>query len=219
MWQPPFNAIALLLLATLSPVLGLSCSRVSQPFRSDNVKASEKYRATLSSFQTLQGTSYLMAAVNDGTWSRSDKLLSSGSYGGGGQTRNLVFLDAGSLTSRRLFETNAYVILQTDEYTRKVEGKAVTQWLVHQVLKADTDGDQQLTRDDLQTIGVSAASGQNYTEVLTGLTEIFGLTMVTPGKLVVVYRKDGTKSASIVDLEQRQVLSTQPVVDLGPEVK
>ncbi len=218
MWQPPFNAIALLLLATLSPVLGLSCSRVSQPFRNDNVKASEKYTATLSSFQTLQGTPYLMAAVN-GTWSRSDKLLSSGSYGEGGQTRNLVFLDAGSLASRRLFETNAHVILQTDEYTRKVEGKTVTQWLVHQVLTADTDGDQQLTRDDLQTVGVSTASGQDYTAVLKGLTEIFGLTMVTPGKLVVVYRKDNAKTASIIDLDQRRVLATQPVVDLGPEVK
>jgi hypothetical protein len=45
------------------------------------------------------------------------------------------------------------------------------------------------------------------------------LTMVTPGKLVVVYGKSGAKSASNIDLEKRSVTTTQSIIELGPEVK
>lgn len=210
------NAIALLVLATLMPTLGLACSRPSETFRAEGAKASDslKYAAALGAFQHLKGTPYLMSAVNSNGW-RSDKFSS---YDAGGQTHNLVFLDTNSLKSQRLFDTNAYVILQTEQYTQKVKSEAVTRWLVYRVLKADTDGNKRLDRDDLITLGVSSASGKGYVEVLTGITDIFGLTMVTPGKLVAVYGKNGKKATSIVDLEKRSVIATQSVVDLGPLV-
>jgi hypothetical protein len=99
-----------------------------------------------------------------------------------------------------------------------IKSKTVTQWLVHQVIKSDTDGNKRLDRNDLIALGISSASGKNYVEVLTGITDILGLAMVTPGKLVVVYSKSGAKFASDIDLEKRNVTTTQPIIELGPEV-
>jgi hypothetical protein len=215
------NAIPLLLIATLISTLALACSRSNVPLRAEGQKAnsSEKYTASLSTFQELKGTPFLMATLNSGSWTRSDKSSSSGAYGTDGQTHNLVFLEVDSLKSRRLFDSNAYVISQTDQYTQRVDGKTVTRWLVHQVLKADTDGNHQLDRNDLLTLGISSPNGKNYVEVLMGISEVFGLTMNTPGKLVVVYGKSGMKSASIIDLDKGSVIATQSIVELGTEVK
>jgi hypothetical protein len=220
MRQKTLNVVIRLLLAIPLLTLGFACNRFNQPSQTKDIKASaaEKYMAELGTFQSLQGTPYLMATVN-GNDSRSDKLSTSGTYWTGNQTRNLVFLDANSLASQRLFDTNGYVILQTDRYIQKEQGKTVTRWLAHQVIKSDSDGNQRLDGNDQISIGISSASGKGYVEVLTGITEIYGLTMVNSGKLVVVYGKEGTKSSSIVDLDKRNVLTTRSIVDLGSEVK
>jgi hypothetical protein len=222
MTQKLLNKIVPLFFALLIPALGSACTRSSETPRIEGVKDSNsapKYTAALGGFQTLKGTPYLMAIMTSTGWSREDKLSSYESGSNGGQNHNLVFLDANSLESRRLFNTNDYVITQTDQYTQKVEGKDVTQWLAHRVLKADTDGDKRLDQNDLQTVGISSANGKQYVEVLTGITAIFGLEMVKPGQLVVVYEKDKAKTASIIDLEKRTIIATKPVVDLGAQVK
>jgi hypothetical protein len=59
-----------------------------------------------------------MSSVTYPGW-RSNKFSSDESYDSGGQTHNLVFLDTNTLESQRLFETNAYVIVQTDKYSQK----------------------------------------------------------------------------------------------------
>jgi hypothetical protein len=220
MRKKTFNVVTRVLIAIPLLTLGFACNRFNQSSQTRDIKASaaEKYMAALGAFQSLQGTPYLMATIN-GIDSRSDKLSTSGTYWTGNQTRNLVFLDANSLASQRLFDTNAYVILQTDRYTQKGQGKPVTRWLAHQVIKSDSDGNQRLDGNDQISIGISSASGKGYVEVLTGITEIYGLTMINPGKLVVVYGKEGAKSSSIVDLDKRNVLTTRSIVDLGSEVK
>jgi hypothetical protein len=215
------KAIPSLLLATFTSMSGLACSHSSEPFKPEVVKSktSEKFKVSLGTFQPLKGTPYLMASVSTSTRAWSDKFSSSGAYGTEGQNHNLVFLDTSSLKSQRLFDTNAYVISQTDQFTKQADGKVLTRWLVHQVIKSDTDSNQQLDRNDLLTLGISSPKGEKYVEVLTGITDVFGLTMEAPGKLVVVYGKNGTKSASIIDLDKRSVTATQSIVQLGAEVK
>jgi hypothetical protein len=221
MRRQPFNAVTFLLIVIPFLTLGFSCSRSSQPSLSEEIKASpaEKDKAALGVFETLKGTPYLMSSVTSTGWTRSGKSSSDESYDSGGQTHNLVFLDTNSLESQRLFDSNSYVIVQTDQYSQKVDGKDVTQWLVHQILKADTDGNKRLDQNDLRTLGVSSANGKKYVEVLTGITEIFGLTMNSSGKLVVVYGKEGFKTSCIIDLDKRIVIATKSIVELGSEVK
>lgn len=220
MGQKIFSAATRLLIIIPFLTLGFSCSLFSKPLLNQDIKASptERDKAALGVFQTLKGTPYLMSSVTN-MGSRSDKFSSYESYNSGGQIHNLVFLDTNTLESHRLFKTNAYVIVQTDKYTQKVNGKEVTQWLVHQVLKTDTDGNKHLDHNDLQTLGISSANGKQYVEVLTGITDVFGLTMLNPGKLVVVYGKNKTKTASVIDLDKRTVIANKSIVDLGPEVK
>lgn len=155
--------------------------------------------------------------------------FSSSSSSGRGNTRNLVFLDGESLASHRLFDRNTYVISATTQYptrdsdkereSQTKSEKSVTQWLVYQVLKADTNGDGQIDAADQQTLGVTDAAGNGYAEILLGVDQFFGMTMVSAGQLVVVYSHGGAKSVAVIDLANRKVTLTKPLADLGPDVK
>jgi len=119
------------------------------------------------------------------------------------------------------------VILATTQYptqdkerdsASRIDGVA-TQWLVYQVLKADTNGDGRLDASDQQTIGVTDASGVGYAEILSGIDANFGMTLLSADQVVVVYSQGGAKSATVIDLRNRKVVSTKALVDLGPDVK
>ena len=175
----------------------------------------------LTQFEQIHGTHYLMAEITEA------QSRSSSSYSENGNIRNLVFLDGDSLASHRLFDTSAYVILATTQYpTHDKEGDSaprsdgvVTQWLVYQVLKADTNGDGRLDAADQQTIGVTDASGSGYAEILSGIDANFGITLLSADQVVVVYSQGGAKSATVIDLRNRKVVSTKALADLGPDVK
>jgi hypothetical protein len=175
----------------------------------------------LTQFEQIHGTRYLMAEITEA------QSRTSSSYSENGNIRNLVFLDGDSLASHRLFDTSAYVILATTQYpTQDKEGDSaaridgvVTRWLVYQVLKADTNGDGRLDASDQQTIGVTDASGSGYAEILSGIDANFGMTMLSADQVVVVYSQGGAKSASLIDLRNRKVVSTKALADLGPDVK
>ena len=178
----------------------------------------------LNQFEQIHGTRYLMAEITE---AQSRASFSSSSYSGNGNIRNLVFLDGESLASHRLFDTSDYVILATTQYPHHdEEGDSalrsdgiVTQWLVYQVLKADTNGDGHLDASDQRTIGITDASGSGYTEILSGIDENLGMTMLDAGQIVVVYSRGGAKSATVIDLGNRKVVSTKALADLGPDVK
>ena len=169
----------------------------------------------LASFQPVPGTSYLMAPLNEVDSERSKTSYDSSI----GTTRNLVFLDSESLASSRLLASNQFIVLNTTPYPPSTDGKPATQWLVHQVLKQDTNEDGQLNDQDHQTLAVSDPAGQGYKEVLTGLSDLFGITMGKPGTLVVVYAQAGNKQASTIDLKQRTITVTKPLTDLGVNVQ
>ena len=87
------------------------------------------------------------------------------------------------------------------------------------MLKSDTNGDGRVDASDQRTIGVTDASGSGYAEVLSGIDENFGMSMLNAGQVVVVYTRGGVKSAAVIDLENRKVVSTKALVDLGPDVR
>jgi hypothetical protein len=93
------------------------------------------------------------------------------------------------------------------------------QWLVFQVIEKGAGQPAAPTANPPFSIAVSDASGSNYQEVLTNLTGLYGMNMVDTGHLLVVYAKNNLKSASILDLAKRTVITTNPIVDLGAGVK
>ncbi|HEY9826338.1 MAG TPA: hypothetical protein V6D19_12895 [Stenomitos sp.] len=215
--RQPLAAIAIL--STLLAAFGLStgCSSRKEPLKVATASPASD-TPVLSEFQPLSGTPYLMATVGT-TDERSEGLKSLENYKSGGQTRNLVFLDSGSLSSQRLFESNAYIIVHTDQYTQKIKGQSVVRWLVHQVIKADTNQDGQLNHNDSITLGISSPSGKDYVEVLDDVDQFFGQEMVSPGRLIAIYQKENAKGVSMIDLDKRSITASRPLINLSSQTK
>jgi hypothetical protein len=206
-------------------VLFLTSCEQQPDFRNPSVAKTlrpEDRPLRLTGFARIRGTRYLMADIRE---VRSGLNLSSSSseYG---KIRNIVFLGGESLASTKLFDTDANVIVSAREYSvhdavgsGSTGSDAMTQWLVCQVVKSDTNGDGHMDDSDQQTIGIVDPSGSGYAEVLTGIEENLGMSMLTAGQILVVYTRGGIKNASVIDLGNRKIISTKPLVDLGPNVK
>lgn len=209
------TAIALFLVLGL-PLIG--CERLDSstvPAPSEDTPASELPPKQLSTFQQIQGTPYLMAPINRS----SDRASSFSSYDSGYTVHNVAFLDTTTLASHRLLESNDALIVSTTEYGDLVEGTTVTQWLVHLIIAADTNDDGVLDSRDHKTLATTDAAGQGYVEVITGIDNTFGIVMVEPGALVVTYEQEGDKRVSTLDLNGQTITATQPLVELGAEVR
>jgi len=176
----------------------------------------------LEGFARVKGTKYLLAEI---TAEKTETYIGSSVPGIRGEVRNLVFLDGDTLSSHRLFETNTMVILdryqypksqiQTDGYYPPPPDDTVTRWLVYHIVKEDTNKDGEQNYKDLCTIAVSDVSGIDYVELLHDINWFSGMTMIEEGQLIVVYNKAGVTQASILDLENREVINTKEIVAIG----
>lgn len=194
----------------------------------------------LGTFRTVQGTQYLVAEVNEEYKSRgsysSARWFSYSDSDSGGHTHNLVFLEGDSLASRRLFNTNDYVItavsqfpepnLNQEQIQAMIQtgetgaGEIITvRCLVFQFVVKDTNQDGKLNSDDLQTVGITDAGGHGFAELFTSVERVYWMEMTGPNNLVLVYSQGGTRKASMIDTTSRTVIQTQPMIELGPEVR
>ena len=157
---------------------------------------------SLNNFQRIRGTRYLKAEITQEQPSRG---LSSSS-GSGRMTRNLVFLDGDSLDSHKLFEQNSYLIVASTEYpTNETATEPTTknvatgtQWLVYEVIKSDTNGNGQIDFQDQVALSFrmpAVRATPRFFRVLIGAQHQH----VHSGKLIVVYTRASSRSASIVD--------------------
>lgn len=221
-----WSSVLLVLMST--PVLW-ACDRVPivRRFSNDQAQATDpKPDKALYAFESIPGTPYLVANIAQVTAGKS-RISSSEFYSRkGGGIANLVFLDSGSLESHSLFDTNQYTIVEATQYplneqAPNPEAKKIkkTARFVYQVLKKDTNGDKFLDSRDHRTIGISDAFGKQYVEVLTDISQLLNLQALTGNRLLVVYVKNGTKMASLLDLSQRKVIQTNPLTKLGDDVE
>ncbi len=216
------------LLALMSTGLLWSCSRVpmvEKAFDGNAQTTDQKPDKTLQSFESIPGTPYLVANITQSQWGKS-RSSASDSYARGGDIHNLIFLDSGSLESHRLFDTNQYIILKATQYPlssqgteQKADKVKKTARFVYQILKEDTNEDKSLDTKDPRTIGISDAFGKQYVEVLTDISQLLNLQALSGDRLLVVYVKSGAKTASIIDLNQRKVVKTNAIANLGPDVQ
>ncbi len=211
-----------------------ACSRIipiGEPRRDDTAQATDQKKdkpdKALQSFETIPGTPYLIAHITQQGWGKSRSASSESYKRGGGEIRNLVFLDSESLASHRLFETNQYTILEAQQYSLgspEPQGKnnkqsKKTDRFVYQVVKQDTNENDYLDAGDHRIIGISDAFGKQYLEVLTDISQLLNLQIIGSDKLLAIYIKNGSKTASIIDLNQRTVVKTNAIANLGPKVK
>ena len=182
----------------------------------------------LKPFVSIEGTKYLRANVT--TPETRNRSFSSGAQYNPGEVRNIVFLDSETLSQHKLYATNTTVIINTlgyprtgtatDQYNPSIQGDdTVTQWIVYQVVKEDSNKDGRQNSDDLRTIAISDVSGFNYSELLDGISEVNGMTMVNPGQLIVVYEEGEIYKVSFLDLENRAIIDTEEIVSIDTETQ
>lgn len=182
----------------------------------------------LGNFTRLPGTSILMATIHSsGGGSRSS--FTSYSSGHANPVHNYAFLDLSDRSLRRLLDANNSLILNCEQLPRIQDGDPIAdpdsvnssrvRWLLFDVIKQDTNQDKQIDEKDLRTLAVSDANGRNYTELIGGVSHVFGKALSDPTTLVVIYQGTGGKSVSVIDLSKRTLTSTTAVPDLGLDVK
>jgi hypothetical protein len=237
--------IFLLLSTLVIPLLLSACTFGStSTARSENAAAVQVETGQyLGDFQPILGTNVLYAQISQqpsaagGIANLVSSISRSEDYG---STSNLVFLDAQTLSSHKLFEANDKIILSVIQFPDPNAGsgantvqaqpiqaqgaeagqsnKAV-QWLVYQVTQKNANQPSAATANLPFSIAVSDADGTGYQEILSGLTKTYGITMIDGQHLLAVYTKDNVKSASVLDLAKKTVTATQPIVDLGAGVQ
>lgn len=211
--QAAFVTLALL------AITSFGCSRTSAVASAPppTVAPAEK---TLGEFTLIKGTDYLMAPIREATDSTS-------SYsdfernGYWGPVNNYVFLDRKTETFQQLLPTNEYVIARADALKPPdagIEAPAIQGWL-YSVVKADTDGDGELSLTDKITLSVSDAGGLHYTEVLDDIDRVYGHTLRDSTTLLIIYRSGEHKYLTSLTLSSYAVVATTELMFLGQEVK
>ena len=224
-------AIGILLLGTLLFLPLFFGSGTSRNSVSIEKEVEAPPELTLQSFRQLRGTQYFLAEIVTSGGS-SYEYGSSRSYifgeGSGGLIRNLVFLNSDTLLSHALFENNHSYIMNMVSFPEQPsqpvspdeEPEIVPiRWFVYEIAHQDTNQDGELNREDSRVIAVSDVDGSRYKELLTNVNDIYNLTMLENGQLLVIYRQGRDRFAATVDLQAQEILATQPFPDLGIEVK
>jgi len=183
----------------------------------------------LGNFYPIEGTDYYLAEIfNDRPSSYLDYSSARWySFGNGGQTRNLVFLDGESLESRKMYGTNESFILSVIPFPQKStnQGESSNQeivavkWFAYYVVHQDVNEDGLLNEKDPSVLAISDYNGLRYKEVIKDILNLYELTMAEDGRLLVVYRLLDSRYASLIDTQTQEVILTQPLPELGTEVE
>jgi len=228
-----FNIIVgLILFVAIGIVfLILFMSGRSQGSKSINIETDKAPLLALTSFRQIRGTQDFLAEVINAS---DSSLFEYGSarwfeFGeGSGQVRNLVFLNADTLTSQKLFETNNSFVMDVMEFPSQThssnsenlsEDVLPVEWFVYEVIHVDTNLDGALDRTDGSIIAVSNADGSGYTELIFNLTKLYNVIMAGGNEVMVVYQLPEGRYASKINLAIKAISITEPLPDLGNEVK
>jgi hypothetical protein len=98
-------------------------------------------------------------------------------------------------------------------------GSSALKWWLYYVVKADTNGDKQLSGQDQFTLAMSDLGGQNYTELIPVVDEALGQFMKSETILLFFYRLGEKKYYAKIDLTSRSVLATTEYPSFGADVK
>ena len=196
-----------------------ACSRTPSIASAPAVTATPAAK-TLGEFTLIENTDFLIAPIRDVTDSASSYTDYERS-GYWGPVNNYVFLDRRTQTFQQLLPTNDYVIARAyalEPPSAGTETPIIQGWL-YSVVKADTDGDKELSLTDKITLSLSDAGGARYTEVLIDVDDVYGRTLSNSTTLLIIYRKGEHKYMTSLDLSSYAVIATTELAFLGPEVK
>lgn len=187
---------------------------------------------TLSTFNPIQGTDYLMAGIVPIELTRDASLnpfewISSSGYSGYSAyaTYNYVFFNTQTEEYHRLLPDNNSIIFQTAGFPQLVydpndpekPAPVIAFWMFN-IIKADTNGDGYFDYRDKLTIGIADVSGANYTELIANVDAIQSQYYKDPSNFFIIYNVNEKNFIAKVNPITRTIVSTTEM-DLGEDVK
>jgi len=187
---------------------------------------------TLSTFNPILGTDYLMAGIvpvevaRDGSLNPFEWISRSGySNYSNYLTYNYVFFNTQTEAYHRLLPTNDHVIYQTVGFPQAVydpndpEKPAPTiEFWVYNIIKADTSGDEFFDYRDKITISISDVGGSNYIELIENVDSIKSQYYKDPTTFYIIYNVNQKNFIANINPVTRVLVSTTEL-DLGEDVK
>ncbi len=172
-------------------------------------------------FRQIQGTSFFVAELTTGgTWSSMGSARWF-SFGEGATVRNLIFLDAKSLGSIKLFDTNNSAIIDMNQYPEQPrtyflddakDEPIIVKWLFYEIAHRDTNADNVIDKFDELTLAISGVSGSDYTELIEDVTQVNTVELWDDEMLLVIYLKDNKIYSTKIDLETQEILESKEMV-------
>lgn len=187
---------------------------------------------TLSTFNPIQGTDYLMAGIVPIELTRDASLnpfewISSSGYSGYSAyaTYNYVFFNTQTEEYHRLLPDNNSIIFQTAGFPQLVydpndpeKPAPVIEFWMFNIIKADTNGDGYFDYRDKLTIGIADVSGANYTELIANVDAIQSQYYKDTSNFFIIYNVNEKNFIAKVNPITRAIVSTTEM-DLGEDVK
>ena len=155
----------------------------------------EKWK--LGYMSSIQGSPYVMIPLN------SDKSYAQSYYSKSSTSvRNYLFINSQNNEKHWLFGTNQYLIADTDLLSEKKyrADERKVRAILYKIAKRDTNSDQRLTNNDLQTVALSLPSGKGYKEILDGIDLFVGQRLIDKDTLLIVFQREGIGFSANVDL-------------------
>lgn len=163
---------------------------------------------------SIPGTPYVMVPLN------SDQRYAQSYYSkSASSVRNYLFINGQNNEKDWLFDTNAYLIIEMDLLSGGAvrSDKDVVRAILYRIVKSDTNKDERLTPDDLQTVALSAPDGRNYKEILDRIDRFLGHRLVDEKTLLLLYQRKGTAFSANVDLTGFAVYNETELPKVGSE--
>jgi hypothetical protein len=203
----------------------VGCNRPQVPQSGEAMTAPKVVDRRLTGFSCLAGTSVQIATI--ASERPSGGFSTPGSYSSENEIFNYVFLDAATGTLTKLLKDNRSVITTMQQFPENNRDRPACEvsstpikWLTYTIVSQDSNNDKALTSEDKATIALSDIRGQNYTELIPNVDQVYTQAYrKSPEQLFVIYRQDGKKMLATIDLTKRQVIDTKPVTVLGDDVK
>jgi hypothetical protein len=226
--------LSILLLAISFSILACGRNIIPQDssVNAEAPDAPKPVEKTLSSFNPILGTDYLMAGIVPVEVTRDSSLnpfewISRSGYSGYSSyaTYNYVFFNTQTEEYHRLLPDNNSVIFQTAGFPQQVydpndpnKPAPIIEFWVFNIIKADANGDTYFDYRDKLTIGISDVSGGNYTELIQNVDAIQSQYYKDPSNFFIIYNVNDKNFIAKVNPITRALISTTEM-DLGEDVK
>ncbi|PWK44435.1 hypothetical protein [Pleionea mediterranea] len=135
----------------------------------------------------------------------------SGSYGGYGTYKNILFVNGKTNQSRWLFDNNDQLIIEFSEFPQNslIKGdNSIATVVTYEVVSNDTNKDGALSKKDRRQLAVSNTNGDNYNVVLEDFDHLVGMEVVDDENMLILYQIKGVGYSMVVRLSDVHVVST-----------